>query len=64
MIPANYTVDDVRALRERDGCSMAEANAYLRKQQLLEIIIEVRITGNQQHLLDVIEELLHVSKFG
>lgn len=64
MIKATYTADQVRAYRDQNECSMMEAKSVLHKNMILDLIAEVRLTGDMKLLIDIVEELVNRTRFG
>jgi len=59
----NYTADDVKRYRDENSCSVFAAKAHFEKKFLLDMVNEVRLTGDQKLLIDIVEELVKRSRF-
>lgn len=59
----NYTADDVKRYRDENSCSVFEAKAYFEKKFFLDMIMEVRISGDQKLLIDIVEDLVKRASF-
>lgn len=59
----NYTADDVRRYRDENSCSVFAAKAHFEKKFFLDMIMEVRLTGDQKLLIDIVEELVQRTSF-
>jgi hypothetical protein len=63
MIIRNYTAQDVMRYRHEKECSIFEAKGHFEKQFFLDMIAEVRLTGDQKLLIDIVEELVKRESF-
>ncbi len=63
MIVRNYTAEDVMRYRTEKECSIFEAKSYFEKKFFLDMIMEIRRTGDQNLLIDVVEELVKRQSF-
>jgi hypothetical protein len=59
----NYTADDVKRYRDENSCSVFAAKAHFEKKFFLDMISEVRLTGDQKLLIDIVEELIKRNRF-
>ena len=59
----NYTAEDVKRYREEHTCSVFEAKGHFEKKFFMDMISEVRLTGDMKLLIDVVEELVRREKF-
>ena len=59
----NYTAEDVKRYRDENSCSVFEAKGHFEKKFFLDMISEVRLTGDMKLLVDVVEELVRREKF-
>lgn len=59
----NYTAEDVKRYRDEHSCSVFEAKGHFEKKFFLDMISEVRLTGDMKLLVDVVEELVRREKF-
>lgn len=59
----NYTAEDVKRYRDEHSCSVFEAKGHFEKKFFLDMISEVRLTGDMKLLIDVVEELVRREKF-
>ena len=59
----NYTADDVKRYRDENNCSIFSAKAHFEKKYYLDMIAEVRLTGDQRLLIDIIEGLIKRTDF-
>ena len=59
----NYTAEDVKRYRDEHSCSVFEAKGHFEKKFFLDMISEVRLTGDGKLLVDVVEELVRREKF-
>lgn len=63
MIVRNYTAEDVMRYRDEKECSIFEAKSHFEKRFFLDMIAEVRLTGDQKLLIDIVEELVKRESF-
>lgn len=59
----NYTAEDVKRYRDEHSCSVFEAKGHFEKKFFMDMIDEVRLTGDMKLLIDVVEELVRREKF-
>lgn len=59
----NYTAEDVKRYRDEHSCSVFEAKGHFEKKFFMDMISEVRLTGDMKLLIDVVEELVRREKF-
>lgn len=59
----NYTAEDVKRYRDEHSCSVFEAKGHFEKKFFMDMISEVRLTGDMKLLIDVVEELVRMEKF-
>jgi hypothetical protein len=59
----NYKAEDVMRYRNEKSCSVFEAKGHFEKQFFLDMIAEVRLTGDQKLLIDIVEELVNRQRF-
>ena len=59
----NYKAEDVKRYRDENSCSLFEAKAHFEKKFFLDMIAEVRLTGDQRLLIDIVEELIMRTNF-
>ena len=63
MMIRNYTAEDVMKYRTEKECSIFEAKSHFEKRYFLDMIAEVRLTGDMKLLIDVVEELVKRESF-
>ncbi len=59
----NYTAADVKSYRDENSCSIFEAKAHFEKKFFLDMISEVRLTGDMKLLIDIVCELVERTRF-